>query len=155
MEEKTLEQLHLENAASLMLLDIGLDPATSGFKYIKAAMFRIIRDHTLLSALTTRLYPELASTFRGRRDSPERLMRHSIMKLFLYGDTDIISAYFGNVPMPNGYPPVGTFLATMTEHLNIQLEFYEMHLEEFDRAAKWPAGLMRKTDEGAENNGKA
>lgn len=100
-------------------------------------------------------YPELASTFREHRDSPERLMRHSIMKLFLYGDTDIIFAYFGNVPMPNGYPPVGTFLATMTEHLNIQLEFYEMHLEEFDRAAKWPAGLMRKTDEGAENNGKA
>lgn len=40
MEEKTLEQLHLENAASLMLLDIGLDPATSGFKHIK--QFKLI-----------------------------------------------------------------------------------------------------------------
>lgn len=145
----TMDRRHLENIASRMLLDLGVDPALLGFRNLRTALCEIVLNPGTRYAMTTELYPKVAAIHETTWTRVERTIRHSIEMLFTNGDVDVIARYFGNSVRSSGVPTTGTFISVLAEHMQYQIEYFEKHEAELDFARLWPAGLEGGIDHAA------
>ena len=66
------------NMITEVLISIGLKPHLSGFNYFKTAIYKTIKDESLLTAVTKELYPAVADIYDVEPSNIESSMRHVI-----------------------------------------------------------------------------
>ena len=57
------------------LFELGFNPSISGFYYLSLALELLIKDETYLTALTKRLYPDIAKYYNKANCTIERCIR--------------------------------------------------------------------------------
>lgn len=67
-----------ENKIAALLYGIGVPVHLKGFLYLRTAILMVSEDRSLLSAVTKRLYPEIARCYETTEQRVERAMRHAI-----------------------------------------------------------------------------
>src|SRR5699024_1631868 len=66
------------NAITEVLISIGLKSHLSGFNYFKTAIYKKIKDESLLTPVTKELYPAVADNYDVETSNIESSMRHVI-----------------------------------------------------------------------------
>lgn len=113
----------IEIMTAKTLIDIGVNPGLSGYDYLCTAILLAYKDKTYIRQITKKLYPEIAERYSSNTSRVERAIRHAIESTFLNTDIDVLKKYFGNtVNAMSGKVTNTTFIATVTEHIKMQLE---------------------------------
>lgn len=113
----------IEMMTAKTLIDIGVNPGLSGYDYLYTAIPIVYEDRSYLRAITKKLYPMIAAIYDSNVSRVERSIRHAIETTFLNTDIDVLKKYFGNVVNSmSGKVTNTTFIATVTEHIRMQLE---------------------------------
>lgn len=99
---------------SEILMDIGITPNLSGFRYTKTAIELIQQDETMLLPITGKLYPTIAEKHQSTPSRVERAMRHAIQVAWEAGKLKKIYPWF------HSWPTNGEFLATLAEKLSTE-----------------------------------
>lgn len=103
--------------------DIGVSCANLGYEYLVEAICMVIDNRAYANGLTIALYPKLAARFDTTASRVERAIRHSIERVFLYGDPDILFKYFGNtVSAEKGKPTNGEFISQIANTVKLRLK---------------------------------
>src|SRR5699024_77949 len=66
------------NAITEVLISIGLKSHLSGFNYFKTAIYKTIKDESLLTAVTKELYPAVADIYDVEPSNIESSIRYVI-----------------------------------------------------------------------------
>ncbi|MCE5235737.1 MAG: sporulation initiation factor Spo0A C-terminal domain-containing protein [Clostridiaceae bacterium] len=97
--------LSLSDFVETELLKLGATPDYVGYRYLVTAILKCIRDESLLYAITTRLYKEIAEEYSTTPINVERGMRTLISILWLERDHDKFAQLMGRryeTPPGNG-----------------------------------------------------
>jgi len=99
---------------------IGIPPHIRGYHYVREAILMVLKDMTLLKAVTTRLYPLIADKYGTRPTRVERALRHAIEVAWSRGDMEAIQEYFGfTVNSEKGKPTNSEFIAMIADRIKI------------------------------------
>ena len=102
------------------LNEIGVPRHLSGFKYLYDAIALSVADRSVLSALTTTVYPYIAKKYNSTKSRVERSMRFAIESAWNRGRVDKIDEMFGyTVRSDIGRPTNGEFIAMMAERVRV------------------------------------
>lgn len=74
MDEKTL----IEYEITKVLHQIGIPSSIKGFKYIRDAVYMVLKDWEAITAVTKEIYPVIANKYYTSRANVERAIRHSL-----------------------------------------------------------------------------
>lgn len=115
--EKTPD-LSLDKKISNIFVTIGIPPHIKGYQYLREAIKLCIADTDIISAITKRLYPDVAKKFSTTASKVERAIRHAIEVCWNRGKIDNINNLFGSkVFSRNDRPTNGEFIALIADKL--------------------------------------
>jgi two-component system response regulator (stage 0 sporulation protein A) len=112
----------LDSRIMTLLHSIGMPIHFKGYRYTKDAILRVVRDFSLLTAVTRRLYPIIADEFGTTGHGVEAAIRHAIKKTWKNGNSAALRTIFatnGNKALPK-VPGNAAFLAKMAEFLRAE-----------------------------------
>jgi two-component system response regulator (stage 0 sporulation protein A) len=102
----------VENIIATVLLDLGVPCHLKGHPYLITTIGAVVENALLINAVTTVLYPLVASTHNTTASRAERAIRHAIEVAWDRGDLEVIHHYFGNtVSISKGKPTNSEFIA--------------------------------------------
>lgn len=103
---------------SNMLKDLGISPSLHGYRYMIYSVEEMLKDQSLMYAITTRLYPLVAKRFDTTKGRVERSIRHAIETGWNRGNNETQEKLFGyTVDMNKGKPTNGEFICTVVDWL--------------------------------------
>ena len=121
--EKTVRENTLEREVTKIIQEIGVSPHLLGYRYLRSAILLVIQDDTLLSAVTTRLYPMIAKEYGTEANRVERAMRHAIESAWNRGRVDTINKFFGyTVSDYRGKPTNSEFIAMIADWIRLRMD---------------------------------
>ena len=95
-----------------LLIELGVPEHINGSRYLVKAICAVTENESLLSAVTSKLYPMVAQAFYTTGSRVERSIRHGIELAWDRGDYDVLVKYFGNTISPSkGKPTNSEFIA--------------------------------------------
>ena len=104
-----------------MLMQIGVPPHLSGYKFIRSALVMVIDRPELFSSLTRVLYPEIAQEFSTTASCVERAIRHAISLTWDRGGADNYRRLLGRQASTIGVKPTNSeFLAQVGEGVRLR-----------------------------------
>lgn len=107
------------NSIYKCLKEIGMAFHLQGYDYIVKALELISKDKTYLRALTTRLYPDIATQFNTKWTRVERAMRYAVENTVVNMSRDDTIRIFGR-PVNETKPPyVSEFLAALYTYIKL------------------------------------
>ena len=113
----------LEILVTQVIHMIGVPAHIKGYNYLREAVALVIKDITLIEAITKELYPQVAKTFQTTPSRVERAIRHAIEVAWDRGDIDTLQNYFGNtVSLTKGKPTNSEFIALVADRIRLQLK---------------------------------
>ena len=111
----------VERLVSTMLMQIGVPPHLSGYKFIRAALIMVIDRPELFSSLTRVLYPEIAREFGTTASCVERAIRHAISLTWDRGGGETYRRLLGRQASTIGDKPTNSeFLAQVGEGIRLR-----------------------------------
>lgn len=115
---KNTETISLDKQISKIFVSIGIPPHIKGYQYLRSAVKMCIKDTGIISAITTRLYPDVAKEYNTTSSKVERAIRHAIEVCWNRGKIDTINNIFGSqVFTRNDRPTNGEFIALLADKL--------------------------------------
>ena len=103
---------------SSLLKELGVPTNLCGYYYLRAAVEMMIKDISLVNAITTRLYPEIAGQFKATTARVERAMRHAIEVSMDRGNRKLLDKLFGySIDANKGKPTNSEFITTVADYL--------------------------------------
>lgn len=108
MKEETDEK-RISRIITCMMDEMEIPRHLLAYTYLKRALEKAYYDISLISELTTRLYPEIAEEYQVKSATVERSIRHVIDCTWSNCDTKIKEKFLGravcklNIRMNNGY----------------------------------------------------
>ena len=85
----------------------------------------VVEDQSILSAITKRLYPDVAKENGTTASRVERAIRHAIEVAWDRGDLDTLQKYFGfTVSNAKGKPTNSEFIAMIADKINMNRRKY-------------------------------
>lgn len=115
-------QERIETTVISAMQRIGIPPNLRGYVYLREAIIMVIRDLSLLNAVTKRLYPDIATQFETMPSRVERAIRHAIEVAWTRGDIDVIQEYFGyTISSDRGKPTNSEFIAMIADHVKLKV----------------------------------
>jgi two-component system response regulator (stage 0 sporulation protein A) len=112
----------LDSRVMALLHRIGMPIHFKGYRYTKDAILRVVRDFSLLTAVTRTLYPVIADEFGTTGHGVEAAIRHAVKKTWKNGNTAALKIIFGingDRALPQ-VPGNAAFIAKMAEFLRAQ-----------------------------------
>ncbi|MBR6793357.1 MAG: sporulation initiation factor Spo0A C-terminal domain-containing protein [Clostridia bacterium] len=101
-----------------MLKDFGISPILRGYRYIIYSVEEMLKDQSLMYAITKRLYPLVAKQFDTTKSRVERAIRHAIEAGWEKGNMETQARLFGyTVDANRGNPSNGEFICTLADWL--------------------------------------
>ena len=111
----------VERLVTAMLMQIGVPPHLSGYKFIRAALLMVTDRPELFSGLTRVLYPEIARQFGTTASCVERAIRHAISLTWDRGGSENYRRLLGRQASILGDKPTNSeFLAQVGEGIRMR-----------------------------------
>jgi len=108
----------LDRQISKIFVSIGIPPHIKGYQYLRTAIKMCVKDTGIISAITKRLYPDVAKEYDTTPSKVERAIRHAIEVCWNRGKIDNINNIFGSqVFTKNDRPTNGEFIALLADKL--------------------------------------
>jgi two-component system response regulator (stage 0 sporulation protein A) len=109
----------LDSRVMALLHRIGMPVHFKGYRYTKDAILRVVKDLSLLTAVTKKLYPIIADEFGTTWHGVEAAIRHVIRKTWENGNVAALKAIFGTGGNKLSFqvPGNAAFIAKMAEVL--------------------------------------
>ncbi|MCM1404120.1 MAG: sporulation initiation factor Spo0A C-terminal domain-containing protein [Prevotella sp.] len=115
---KTEEIPSMDKQISKIFVSIGIPPHIKGYQYLRTAIKMCVKDTGIISAITKRLYPDVAKEYNTTPSKVERAIRHAIEVCWNRGKIDNINNIFGSqVFTKNDRPTNGEFIALLADKL--------------------------------------
>lgn len=103
-----------------IMRDVGVPAHIKGYQYMRDAILMAINDREIISAVTKRLYPELAKNHKTTPSRVERAIRHAIEVAWSRGKVDTINELFGyTINTRKGKPTNSEFIAMVADTLRL------------------------------------
>jgi two-component system response regulator (stage 0 sporulation protein A) len=108
-----------------LLHNFGIPAHIKGFQYLRSIILEVLKDPTLLNAITTRIYPLISEMYDTTSSRVERALRHAIETAWIHGDIAIIDEYFKGVTTfrnrknSKGCPSNSEFIALICDNIRI------------------------------------
>lgn len=111
----------VERLITAMLMQIGVPPHLSGYKFIRSALIMVTDRPELFSSLTRVLYPEIARTYGTTASCVERAIRHAISLTWDRGGGENYRRLLGRQASTVGVKPTNSeFLAQVGEGIRLR-----------------------------------
>ena len=108
----------LDRQNSKIFVSIGIPPHIKGYQYLRTAIKTCVKDTSIISSITKRLYPDVAKEYDSTPSKVERAIRHAIEVCWNRGKIDSINNIFGSqVFTKNDRPTNGEFIALLADKL--------------------------------------
>ena len=108
-------------AVTNIILEMGVPAHLKGYHYLRDAILMIIRDSSMMGAVTKELYPTIASKYQTTSSGVERAIRHAIELSWDRGNSEIMTRYFGHtISQERGKPTNSEFIAMVADKLRIE-----------------------------------
>ncbi|NMA66611.1 MAG: sporulation transcription factor Spo0A [Clostridiaceae bacterium] len=106
-----------------IMRDVGVPAHIKGYQYMRDAILMAVEDREVISAVTKRLYPELAKNYKTTPSRVERAIRHAIEVAWNRGKVDTINNLFGyTINTRKGKPTNSEFIAMVADTLLLNEE---------------------------------
>lgn len=103
-----------------IMRDVGVPAHIKGYQYMRDAILMAVKDKEIISAVTKRLYPELAKNYKTTPSRVERAIRHAIEVAWNRGRVDTINDLFGyTINTRKGKPTNSEFIAMVADTLRL------------------------------------
>ncbi|NLU52301.1 MAG: sporulation transcription factor Spo0A [Clostridiaceae bacterium] len=103
-----------------IMRDVGVPAHIKGYQYMRDAILMAVKDRDIISAVTKRLYPELAKSYKTTPSRVERAIRHAIEVAWNRGRVDTINGLFGyTINTRKGKPTNSEFIAMVADTLRL------------------------------------
>lgn len=103
-----------------IMRDVGVPAHIKGYQYMRDAIMMAVKDREIISAVTKRLYPELAKNYKTTPSRVERAIRHAIEVAWNRGRVDTINDLFGyTINTRKGKPTNSEFIAMVADTLRL------------------------------------
>lgn len=113
----------VENIITTVLLDLGVPCHIKGHPYLITAIGAVVEAPELVNAITSVLYPFVASTHNTTGSRVERAIRHAIECGWDRGDLEVMQHYFGNtVSISKGKPTNSEFIARVANVVRMRMQ---------------------------------
>ncbi|NLZ53924.1 MAG: sporulation transcription factor Spo0A [Thermoanaerobacteraceae bacterium] len=114
---------NLEAQITNIIHEIGIPAHIKGYFYIREAIYMVINNVELLSAVTKELYPSIAGKYNTTPSRVERAIRHAIEVAWSRGCVDTLNNLFGyTTTKDRGKPTNSEFIAMISDKLRMQLK---------------------------------
>lgn len=112
---------NLEAEITNIIHEIGVPAHIKGYLYLREAIFMVVNDVELLSAVTKELYPSIAKKFNTTASRVERAIRHAIEVAWSRGQVETINKIFGyTIRNSKGKPTNSEFIAMVADKLRLE-----------------------------------
>lgn len=109
-----------EAAVTEILHQIGVPAHIKGYQFLRDAILLTVNDPEYISAVTKRLYPEIARQNKTTASRVERAIRHAIEVAWDRGDVDTLNRYFGyTIHNLRGKPTNSEFIAMISDKMRL------------------------------------
>lgn len=109
-----------EAAVTEILHQIGVPAHIKGYQFLRDAILLTVSDPEYISAVTKRLYPEIAEQNHTTASRVERAIRHAIEVAWDRGDVDTLNRYFGyTIHNLRGKPTNSEFIAMISDKMRL------------------------------------
>lgn len=110
----------VEIEVTKMIQQMGVPAHVKGYQYLRDAIVAVIKDVSLLSAVTKELYPMIAKSYATTPSRVERAIRHAIELAWDRGNIDFMNKFFGyTINIDRGKPTNSEFIAMVADKLRI------------------------------------
>lgn len=116
------ESAAIESHIASILHDLGIPSSVKGYVYLREAIAMIRKNMSMITAVTKRVYPEIAARHGATPSSVERAICHAIEVAWDRGDVDVLNSYFGyTIHNTRGKPTNSEFVAMISDKLCLQM----------------------------------
>jgi len=110
----------VQSKITQIMRDVGVPAHIKGYQYMRDAIMMAVKDREIISAVTKRLYPELAKVHKTTPSRVERAIRHAIEVAWNRGRVDTINELFGyTINTRKGKPTNSEFIAMVADTLRL------------------------------------
>jgi len=103
-----------------MMHQIGIPAHVKGYQYIRDAIMMVVKDVSLLGAVTKELYPDIAKKYDSAPSRVERGIRHAIELAWERGQTDTLRQIFGySMNVDRQKPTNSEFIALLSDKFRV------------------------------------
>ena len=111
---------NVQTKITQIMREVGVPAHIKGYQYMRDAITLAVHDKDIISAVTKRLYPELAKTHKTTPSRVERAIRHAIEVAWNRGRVDTINDLFGyTINTRKGKPTNSEFIAMVADTLRL------------------------------------
>ena len=114
---------YLKTRVTEVMHDIGVPAHIKGYEHLRYAIMLVVKNMSLVNAVTKELYPAVAKEFNTTASRVERAIRHAIEVAWDRGDIETLQKYFGcTISNNRGKPTNSEFIALIADKLRLELE---------------------------------
>ncbi|WP_291634069.1 sporulation transcription factor Spo0A [Clostridium sp.] len=115
------EPVEIISQITNIIHEIGIPAHIKGYMYLREAIYLVMNDIELLSAVTKELYPLVGEKCNTTASRVERSMRHAIEVAWSRGQVETINKIFGcTICSEKGSPANSEFIAMVADNLRLQ-----------------------------------
>lgn len=104
-----------------LLDEFGIPANIRGYLYLRKAIFLSFKNQGLITSITKKLYPKIATMFSTKPSRVERAIRHAIKVAWERGNQEKIDQYFGYcISETIGRPTNAQFIAKVSDNFRLQ-----------------------------------
>jgi two-component system response regulator (stage 0 sporulation protein A) len=115
-----------ETIITNLIRQVSIKPNIKGYQYLRDAILLVLNDISFLSAITTKLYPDIATKHNTTSQRVERAIRHAIETAWTNGKVSVLDSLFGyTINEKKGKPTNGEFIAMIADKVRIERSFVD------------------------------
>lgn len=123
LSAKSVVKNKLEIVVSDILHEIGVPAHVKGYRYLRSAIQRAVKDPDICEHITKGLYPDIAAEFATTPSRVERAIRHAIEIAIDRSDLETVQKWFGyTISSSKGKPTNSEFIALIADKLRLEQE---------------------------------
>ncbi|MDD2234184.1 MAG: sporulation transcription factor Spo0A [Desulfitobacteriaceae bacterium] len=110
----------LEIEVTRMIHQMGVPAHVKGYQYLRDSIINVVKDVSLLGAVTKELYPMIAEKYETTPSRVERAIRHAIELAWDRGNIEFMNKFFGyTINVERGKPTNSEFIAMVADKLRM------------------------------------
>ncbi len=118
--QPTVNIKSLEVEVTRMIHQMGVPAHVKGYQYLRDSIVNVVKEVSLLGAVTKELYPMIATKYQTTPSRVERAIRHAIELAWDRGNVDFMNKFFGyTINLERGKPTNSEFIAMVADKLRM------------------------------------
>ena len=118
--QPTVSIKSLEVEVTRMIHQMGVPAHVKGYQYLRDSIVNVVKEVSLLGAVTKELYPMIATKYQTTPSRVERAIRHAIELAWDRGNVDFMNRFFGyTINVERGKPTNSEFIAMVADKLRM------------------------------------